>query len=64
MEKNWHEIMKRELDRAGTGAKLIKVDETRKPSQESLNKLEMEIAEAIENNKEMSQRSYINAKNC
>lgn len=64
MEKNWHEIMKRELDRAGTGAKLIKADETRKASQESLNKLEMEIAEAIENNKEMSQRSYINAKNC
>ena len=63
MEKDYYEIMQRELDKAGTGAKIEKVPESRRASPESLLKLERDIAESIENNKIMSHKSFINASN-
>ena len=51
MSKDYNEIMLRELEKAGTGAKMTKVPESRRASPESLLKLERDIAEGIENNK-------------
>lgn len=58
---DYYEIMQRELDKAGTGAKMEKVPESRRASPESLLKLERDIAESIENNKIMSHKSFFNA---
>lgn len=61
MEKTWNEIMARELERAGTGAKMTKVPQSRRATPESLLKLEREIEAAISANKVMAQKSFINA---
>lgn len=63
MAKDYNEIMLRELEKAGTGAKMTKVPKLRRASPESLLKLERDIAEGIENNKIMSYKSFINASN-
>lgn len=63
MAKDYNEIMLRELEKAGTGAKMTKVPKLRRSSPESLLKIERDIAEDIENNKIMSHKSFINASN-
>ena len=47
MAKDYNEIMLRELEKAGTGAKMTKVPESRRASPESLLKLERDIAENV-----------------
>ena len=54
MAKDYNEIMLRELEKAGTGAKMTKVPKLRRASPESLLKIERGIAEGIENNKTTS----------
>ena len=56
MAKDYNEIMLRELEKAGTGAKMTKVPKLRRSSPESLLKIEQDIAEGIENNKIMSHK--------
>ena len=63
MAKDYNEIMLRELEKAGTGAKMTKVPKLRRASPESLLKIERGIDEGIENNKIMSHKSFINASN-
>ena len=63
MAKDYNGIMLRELEKAGTGAKMTKVPKLRRASPESLLKIERGIAEGIENNKIMSHKSFINASN-
>ena len=63
MAKDYNEIMLRELEKAGTGAKMTKVPKLRRASPESLLKIERGIAEGIENNKIRSHKSFINASN-
>ena len=63
MAKDYNEIMLRELEKAGTGAKMTKVPKLRRASPESLLKIERGIAEGSENNKIMSHKSFINASN-
>ena len=63
MAKDYNEIMLRELEKAGTGAKMTKVPKLRRASPESLLKIERGIAEGIENNKIMPHTSFINASN-
>lgn len=47
MAKDYNEIMLRELEKAGTGAKMTKVPKLRRSSPESLLKIERDIAEGI-----------------
>lgn len=58
---NWHEIMERELKRAGTGAKLIEVPSHRRLTAKGAVKLEYEIQSSIHENDAMRNRSYINS---
>lgn len=54
---NLSEIIERELERAGRGATVTNVPESRKASADSLEKLEMRIASEISENVAMSTRS-------
>ena len=45
MAKDYNEIMLRELEKAGTGAKMTKVPKLRRSSPESLLKIEQDIAD-------------------
>lgn len=54
---NWNEVMVRELERAGTGARMTKVPDSRRASATSLLKLEREIASQISENEAMRTRS-------
>lgn len=54
---NWNDIMARELEKAGTGAKMTRVPASRRASADSLLKLEREIASQISENEAMCARS-------
>lgn len=54
---NWNEVMARELERAGTGARMTSVPDNRRASAISLLKLEREIASQISENEAMCTRS-------
>lgn len=56
-----NEIIARELKRAGRGATVTNVPESRKASADSLAKLEMRIASEISENVAMSARSITKA---
>lgn len=58
---NWNEMMARELQRAGTGARMADVPDSRRASAVSLLKLEREIAAQISENEAMRARSMSNA---
>lgn len=58
---DWYFIMTRELQKAGTGAVISKVPDSRRASAASLMKLDREIAPQIRENKAMSIRSKLYA---
>ncbi|MCM1126794.1 MAG: hypothetical protein NC429_10005 [Lachnospiraceae bacterium] len=54
---NWYDVMARELNRAGTGARMTDVPGNRRASAISLLKLEREIASQISENEAMCAKS-------
>ena len=54
---NWNEVMAKELEKAGTGARIEEVPDSRRASAISLLKLEREIASQIIENEAMCTRS-------
>lgn len=56
---DWNNIMIRELNRAGTGAKLVRVPDSRRATADSLVKLDNQIAYGISENKIMRDKSSL-----
>lgn len=58
-------ILKRVAEKSNGKMKIVEVPPEKRPTAESLEKLEREISAGIEANRAMEHRSYINAnKNC
>lgn len=54
-------VLKKEAEKSGGKMRVVKVPPERRPTAESLAKLEAEISAQISANEVMRQRSYINA---
>lgn len=57
-------ILKKELEKSGGKAKLVKVPANRRPTAESLRKLDCEISSQIKANEAMRERSVERASKC
>lgn len=55
------DVLKKEVEKSGGKVRVVKVPPERRPTAESLAKLEAEISAQIRVNEEMRRRSYIEA---
>ena len=55
------DVLEKEVEKSGGKVRVVKVPPERRPTAESLSKLETEISAQIRVNEEMRRRSYIEA---